>query len=58
MALERAYNLAVRNSKHDYSVDDLNILVGSFIGDHQKLGCLSDKKFQSVVGLLKAGALL
>ena len=56
--LEKAYNLAIRNSKYDYSVDDLNILVGTFIGNHQKLSKLSDEKFQSVIRLLKTGALL
>ena len=58
MDLERAYNLAIRNPRYDYSVDDLNILVGSFTGNHQKLGRLSGEKFQSVVRLLKSGALL
>lgn len=56
--LEKSYNLAIRNSKFDYSVDDLNILVGNFIGNHKKLSKLSDEKFQSVVQLLKTGALL
>ncbi len=56
--LEKAYNLAIRSSKSDYGVDDLNILVGNFVGSHKKLRKLSDEKFQSVVSLLKTGALL
>ncbi|WP_299291296.1 NAD-dependent epimerase/dehydratase family protein [Nitrosopumilus sp.] len=56
--LEKSYNLAIRNSKFDYSVDDLNILVGNFVGNHKKLSKLSNGKFQSVIQLLKTGALL
>jgi len=58
MDLEKAYNLAIRNPKFDYSVDDLNVLVGNFTGDHKKLCNLSDEGFQSVIQLLKTGALL
>ena len=56
--LEKAYRLAITNSKFDYSVDDLNILVGNFTGDHKKLSRLSKEKFQSIIQLLKAGSLL
>lgn len=56
--LEKSYNLAIKNSNFDYSVDDLNILVGNFIGNHNKLSKLSNEKFQSVIQLLKTGALL
>ncbi|QDI88836.1 NAD-dependent epimerase/dehydratase family protein [Candidatus Nitrosopumilus sp. SW] len=56
--IEKAYNLAITDSKFDYGVDDLNILVGNFVGDHEKLRNLSKINFQSVKELLKTGALL
>ncbi|WP_428325044.1 NAD-dependent epimerase/dehydratase family protein [Nitrosopumilus sp.] len=55
--IEKAYHLAISNPKFDYGVDDLNILVGNFIGDHKKLKNLSKTNFQSVKELLKTGAL-
>ncbi|WP_428326162.1 NAD-dependent epimerase/dehydratase family protein [Nitrosopumilus sp.] len=55
--IEKAYHLAISNPKFDYGVDDLNILVGNFIGDHQKLKNLAKTNFQSVKELLKTGAL-
>ena len=56
--IEDAYHLAITNSKFDYGVDDLNILVGNFVGDHKKLRNLSKMNFQSVKELLKTGTLL
>ncbi|ABX11984.1 NAD-dependent epimerase/dehydratase family protein [Nitrosopumilus maritimus] len=56
--IEDAYRLALTNSEFDYGVDDLNILVGNFVGDHKKLRNLSKMNFQSVKELLKTGALL
>ena len=56
--IEDAYHLAVTNSKFDFGVDDLNILVGNFVGDYKKLRNLSKMNFQSVQELLKTGALL
>ena len=55
--IEDAYHLAVTNSKFDYGIDDLNILVGNFVGDHKELRNLSKMNFQSVKELLKTGAL-
>ena len=57
IAIEDAYRLAITNSKFDYGVDDLNILVGNFVGDYKKLKNLSKMDFQSVKELLKTGAL-
>lgn len=54
---EDAYYRAITNSKFDYGIDDLNILVGNFVGDHKKLRNLSKMNFQSVKELLKTGAL-
>ena len=56
--IEDAYHLAITNSKFDYGVDDLNMLVGNFVGDHKKLRNLSKMNFQSLKELLKTGALL
>lgn len=58
MDIEKTYHLAITESKFDYGVDDLNILVGNFIGDHKKLRNLSKMNFQSIKELLKTGALL
>ncbi len=56
--IEDAYYRAISNSKFDYGIDDLNILVGNFVGDYKKLRNLSKMNFQSVKELLKTGALL
>ncbi|AFS79959.1 NAD-dependent epimerase/dehydratase [Candidatus Nitrosopumilus koreensis AR1] len=56
--IEDAYHLAITNSKFDYGVDDLNILVGNFVGNHKKLKNLSKINFQSIKELLKTGSLL
>lgn len=56
--IEHAYHLAITDSKFDYGVDDLNILIGNFTGNHKKLHNLSEMKFQSIKELLKTGALL
>ncbi|MHA7733073.1 NAD-dependent epimerase/dehydratase family protein [Nitrosopumilus sp. S6] len=56
--IENAFHLAITNSQFDYGIDDLNILVGNFVGDHKKLRNLSKMNFQSVKELLKTGALL
>ena len=53
---EDAYYRAITNSKFDYGIDDLNILVGNFVGDHKELRNLSKMNFQSVKELLKTGA--
>jgi nucleoside-diphosphate-sugar epimerase len=55
--IEDAYYRAITNSKFDYGIDDLNILVGNFVGDYKKLRNLSKMNFQSVKELLKTGAL-
>lgn len=56
--LETAYHQAITNPKNDFGVDDLNLLVGNFKGNHKKLENLSQIKFQSVMELLKSGSLL
>ena len=50
--LEEAYHDAIINSKSDFGIDDLNILMGNFKGNHEKLCKLSKIKFHSVLELL------
>jgi NADH dehydrogenase len=52
--LEDAYYNAIRNSKSNYVINDLNILIGNFKGNHKKLSKLSKIKFQSVLELLQS----
>jgi NADH dehydrogenase len=53
--LENAYHTAITNPKSDFGVDDLNILIGNFQGNHDKLRKITKFSFQSVVELLKSG---
>jgi len=45
--LEQAYYDALHNPKSNYGVDDLNILIGDFVGNHNKLKKLCDFNFKS-----------
>ena len=56
--LEDAYHDAIINSKSDFGTDDLNILIGNFKGNHEKLRKISNLKFQSMIDLLESGRLL
>ena len=56
--LENAYYDAITNSKSDFGVDDLNILIGNFKGNYNKLQKITQMKFESVIELLKSGRLL
>ena len=40
--------LLLNNPKSDFGIDDLNILMGNFKGNHKKLNKFSNLKFQSV----------
>ena len=55
--LEDAYHDAIINSKSDFGIDDLNILIGNFKGNHKRLSKISKIKFQSVLKLLQSGRL-
>ena len=55
--LEDAYHDAITNTKSNFGIDDLNILIGNFKGNHKKLSKLSKTKFQSVLKLLQSGRL-
>lgn len=56
--LEDSYYNAITNPKYNFGVDDLNILIGNFKGDHNKLKKLTGMKFESVMKLLKSRRLL
>ena len=57
ISLEDAYYNAISNPKNDFGVDDLNLLVGNFKGNHKKIEKLSQMKFQPVTELLKSRSL-
>ena len=56
--LENAYYDAITNSKSNFGVDDLNILIGDFKGNYNKLQKITQIKFESIIELLKSGRLL
>ena len=56
--LESAYQNAITKPKQDFGVDDLNILIGNFNGNHKKLQKISKISFQSIKELLDSGRLL
>ncbi len=56
--LEEAYHNAIINSKSNFGIDDLNILIGNFKGNHKRLSKISDIEFKSVLKLLQSGRLL
>lgn len=56
--LEEAYHNAITNSKSDFGIDDLNILIGNFKGNHKRLSKISKIEFKSVLKLLQSGRLL
>ena len=53
--LEEAYHDAIINSKFDFGIDDLNILIGNFKGNHKRLSKISKIEFKSVLKLLQSG---
>jgi uncharacterized protein YbjT (DUF2867 family) len=56
--LEDAYHNAITNSKSDFGIDDLNILIGNFKGNYKRLSKISKIEFKSVLKLLQSGRLL
>ncbi|QMU54205.1 MAG: NAD-dependent epimerase/dehydratase family protein [Nitrosopumilus sp.] len=56
--LENAYHGAIINSKSDFGIDDLNILIGNFKGNQERLSKISKVKFQSVLKILQSGRML
>ena len=56
--LEEAYHNAIINSKSDFGIDDLNILIGNFKGNYKRLSKISKIEFCSVLELLQSGRFL
>lgn len=54
ISLEDAYHNAITNSKSDFGIDDLNILIGNFKGNHEKLRKMTKMKFQPIIELLQS----
>ena len=52
--LENAFHKAIHTSSSEFGVDDLNLLLGGFTGNYEKLKEISGIKIQSILGLLKA----
>ena len=50
--LEQAYFYAMHNPKSYYGVDDLNIMIGDFVGNHTKLKKLCNFSFKSFRDIL------
>ena len=53
--LQEAYNDALHNPKSTFGLDDLNILVGDFIGGHKKLRNMTGIKFKTYEEVLESG---
>lgn len=56
--LETVYHEAISNPDCEFGVDDLNLLIGGFIGDYKKLKNISKIEFSSMLKLLKTRSLL
>ena len=56
--LEDAYYNAIINPRSNFGVDDLNILIGNFKGNHAKLKKITQIHFESIMELLESGRLL
>jgi NADH dehydrogenase len=50
--LEKAYYDALHNRNSNYGVDDLNIMVGDFVGNHAKLKNFYDFEFKTFRNIL------
>ena len=57
ISLESAYHDAISNTKSEFGVDDLNLLVGDFKGNYRKLQKITKFPLQSISELLKSGRL-
>ena len=49
--LELAYQKALNDINFEYGVEDLNILVGNYVGNHKKLQNLCNFKFKNIESL-------
>lgn len=51
--LEDAYRMALHNKNNQFGIDDLNILIGDFVGDFKKLQKITGLKFKTYQEVLK-----
>ena len=56
ISLEAAYRNALHNPKSTFGVDDLNILVGGYVGDHKKLQKIAGIEFKTYREVLKSSS--
>ncbi|MGI0010034.1 MAG: SDR family oxidoreductase, partial [Nitrosopumilaceae archaeon] len=54
--LEDAYRNALHNKNSSFGIDDLNILVGDFVGNHKRLRKLTNIKFRTYREVLKTSS--
>jgi len=55
--LEDVYRDALDNSNSNYGIDDLNIMIGNFTGNHNKLKKLTRLKFKKFRAVLQSSSL-
>jgi uncharacterized protein YbjT (DUF2867 family) len=55
--LEDAYHTALNNPKTDFGIDDLNILIGDYVGNHKKLKSMSGIEFNTHKVVLETSSL-
>lgn len=55
--LEHAYHTALNDPNSNYGIDDLNIMIGDFTGNHKQLKQLSGLKFKKFREILQASSL-
>ncbi|MGI0082617.1 MAG: SDR family oxidoreductase [Nitrosopumilaceae archaeon] len=56
ISLEGAYHSALHNPKSTFGIDELNILIGDYAGDHKKLQKISGIKFKTPSEVLKSSS--
>jgi NADH dehydrogenase len=57
LELEHAYRDALHNSDSNYGIDDLNIMIGDYTGNHNKLKKLTRLKFKKFRDVLQSRSL-
>ena len=55
--LDYAYNIAINDINSNFGIDDLTILAGNFVGDHDNLAKIYKMQYHKVTQLLKSGTL-
>ena len=55
--LEKVYYDALHNTKSFFGIDDLNIMVGDFTGNHKKLKKISGFDFKTFREVLQSSSL-